>query len=68
MASCDGGEFLPWYPAPYAQGPDNQWHVWIIDVEGTRVVVLAEDFAGTPADDRAELMAIVDSIEFSVDR
>ena len=68
VASCDRGQFLPWYAYPYAQGADNRWHVWVIDVEGTRVVVLAEDFPGTPAADRAELMAIVDSIQFSVVR
>lgn len=68
LSACTGGEFYPWQGSAYAQGPDNRWHLWIIDVEGTRVVVLAQDFPGTPADDRAEMLGIVNSIQFSVDR
>jgi len=45
------------------QGLGNLWHVWILDVEGTRVVVLAANaYAGTPAEDRAEMQAILDSL------
>ena len=47
----------------YAQGPGNRWHLWILDVDGLRVVILAQDFATTPAQDQAEMQAIVDSIE-----
>jgi hypothetical protein len=46
----------------YVQGPANRWQMWSLDVEEKRVVVLAHDFPGTPAEDRAELRAIVDSI------
>jgi hypothetical protein len=63
FATCDGGQFWVWDAAPYAQGPGNRWQVTIIDVDGTRVVVLAEDFAGTPANIPAELQAIVDSVQ-----
>ena len=62
VASCDLGEFYPWVGSIYAQGPDNIWDVWILDVDGDRVVVLATYFPGTSADDRAEQQAIVDSI------
>jgi hypothetical protein len=50
-------------PAIYAQGPSHRWHLWILDVDGIRVVVQTADFAGTSAGDRAELQAIVDSIQ-----
>jgi hypothetical protein len=55
--------FFPWEPGLYAQGPSQGWHLWIVDVEGTRVVVLTNDYPGTSAEDRAELQAIVDSIQ-----
>jgi hypothetical protein len=67
FATCDEGQFWVWESAPYAQGPGNQWHLWILDVEGTRVVVLAEDFATTPEEDRAEMQAIIDSIEIEIE-
>ncbi len=47
----------------YAQGPGERWHLWILDVEGVRVVVQSMDYAGTSAQHRAELQAIVDSIQ-----
>ena len=62
VASCDNGEFYPWSGSIYAQGPDNRWHLWILDVEGDRMVIFSTSFAGTPAEDLAEQQAIVDSI------
>jgi hypothetical protein len=66
FATCDEGQFWVWDAGPYAQGPGNQWHLWILDVEGVRVVVLAEDFTTTPEEDRAEMQEIIDSIEIDV--
>lgn len=54
--------YWPWEPGLYAQGPSQRWHLWIIDVEGTRVVVQSMDYPGTPASVQAQLRAIVDSI------
>lgn len=56
-------EFRPWEPGIYAQGPNHQWHLWILDVAGTRVVVGAMDYPGTSAQRRAELQAMVESIQ-----
>lgn len=42
-------EFRPWEPGIYAQGPSHQWHLWSLDVAGTRVVVQAMDYQGTSA-------------------
>jgi hypothetical protein len=55
-------QFRPWEPGIYAQGPSHQWHLWVLDVEGTRVVVQAMDYPGTSPQRRAELQAMVDSI------
>jgi hypothetical protein len=62
FAACDDGAFWVWDGPPFAQGPGNRWHLWILDVEGLRVVILAEDFATTSVEIQAELRAIVDSI------
>ena len=62
VASCDNGEFYVFAGGPYAQGPNNRWHLWILDVEGTRAVILGVDFAGTSAEDQAEMLAIIESV------
>jgi hypothetical protein len=62
LAGCD--TYRPWEPGIYAQGPAQRWHLWILDVDGQRVVVQSTDYAGTSSQDRAELQAIVDSIQF----
>jgi hypothetical protein len=56
--------YRPWEPGLYAQGPSQRWHLWILDVGGQRVVVQSTDYVGTSAQRRAELQAIVNSIEF----
>lgn len=54
--------YFPWEPGIYAQGPGFRWHLWILDVDGVRVVIQSTDYAGTSSQHRAELQAIVDSI------
>ena len=48
----------------HAQGSHAIWRLWILDVAGTRVIVLIDDYAGTPAADRAVAEAVVNAIEF----
>jgi hypothetical protein len=55
--------YFPWEPGIYAQGPGHRWHLWILDVDGVRVVVQATDYAGTSAEHRAELDSIVQSVQ-----
>jgi hypothetical protein len=57
-----GPMYRPWEPGIYAQGPGHRWHLWVLDVDGVRVVVQSMDYAGTSAARRAELQAMVDSI------
>jgi hypothetical protein len=61
--SCENG-FTPWDGSIHAQGPDNRWQVWIVDVDGERVIIVSQDYAGTSAERSAEQQAIVDSIRF----
>ena len=63
VSACTRQEFRPWEPGIYAQGPSHRWHLWILDVEGTRVVVQAMDYPTTSAGDLAKLQSIVDSIK-----
>ena len=44
--------YFPWEPGIYAQGPGHRWHLWILDVDGVRVVVQAMDYAGTSPEAR----------------
>jgi hypothetical protein len=46
----------------YAQGPGQRWHMWILDVDGVRVVVETNDYPGTPPERLAEEQAIIDSL------
>jgi hypothetical protein len=74
FTSCDvaagqsEGSFFPWATAEadgsnlYAQGPGNRWQVSIMEVSGTRFVVVVDDYEATPEAERAAAQAIVDSI------
>ena len=59
---CDDGVLRPWDGEIYFQGPANRWQTNVLDVDGTRLVIVVQDFPGTSAADRAELDAIVDSM------
>jgi hypothetical protein len=63
IAECE--IYRPWEPGIYAQGPSNHWRLWILDVDGVRVVVQTSDFPGTSQQHRAELQAIVESIHIT---
>ncbi len=54
--------FVAWDPTFYAQGPSNLQHIWVIDVDGVRVVIHGSEFPGTAPERSAELAAVVDSI------
>lgn len=54
----------PWSPGIYAQGDANRWDVWVLDVDGRRVVVVASRFPGTPARIRGEMRRMVASLHF----
>lgn len=62
---CDQDVWRFWDGEIYAQGPANRWQTNILDVDGTRLVIVVQDFPGTSAADRAELDAIVDSFEIT---
>jgi hypothetical protein len=50
---------------PYAQGPAMRWLLWVLDVQGIRVVIEGQDYPATSAQHQADLQAIVDSIQIT---
>ena len=63
LSDCE--EWRPWEPSPYAQGPSNRWDLWVMDVDGVRVVVMTQYFPTTPAHIKAELRAMARSVRFT---
>jgi hypothetical protein len=70
LSTCDDAQFWVWAGGDgqtiYSQGADGRFHLWILDVEGHRVIVMTHDFPGTSQADLAELQSIVDSIRIDV--
>ena len=69
FAGCIGGNLNSYVSAIYddeAFGgythPGDREEFWILDVDGTRLVIAAERADGSPSRDLAELQAILDSI------
>jgi hypothetical protein len=71
FTECYGGQLKSWV-APFDTTPGDAFYgytdagfteeFWILDVEGTRLMLAAERSAGSPQDDLSELGAILDSI------
>lgn len=57
-------EWRPWDPGFYAQGPSNIWEVWVLDVDGHRVLIVTNYFPGTSTRTVAALRRMVESIRF----
>ena len=47
----------------WAQGPNQHHQLWILDVDGTRLVIGATYFPDTSPQDRADLDEILASIQ-----
>ena len=66
FGSCDEREFRTWVGydggARFHQGPGEHSRIWILDVNGERILLFSRDFPSTSAEDRAELDQIMDSI------
>jgi hypothetical protein len=64
---CPRDEYFVFGGGPYAQGADNRWQLTILDAEGSRLVIFTHHFPGTPAEGRAGLQAMVDSIQIEIE-
>jgi hypothetical protein len=50
-ADTQGHAFVFSGPGLYAQGPANRWHLYILDVEGTRLIAVILYYKDTPESD-----------------
>ena len=63
LAQCPDGQYSLW--EDLEQGPtDIVNHLWILDVDGTRLVVVVTEFPDQPDGQLQELTAIAESIHF----
>jgi hypothetical protein len=68
FASCDQGYFVSWDERAssiferYHQGPGQVDELWILDIQGFRLVIDASYWLNTPAQDLAEVRRIVKSV------
>lgn len=62
LRGCDN--WRPWDPGFHVQGPNNHWDVWVVDVEGDRVLIVTQYFPDTPAETVAQLEQMAQSIRF----
>jgi hypothetical protein len=58
--TCEGEQFWVWDAPPYSQEP-NRWNLWIVDLDGTTLVLLS-DIGDTAAEQQAPTEQIVQSI------
>lgn len=64
--ATDCPQFGPWEtPNGVVLGPSTDARYWILDVEGTRLVMLAYLWDVADQEGRAELQAIIDSVEIT---
>ena len=63
FTGCVDGTLKSWLAFYGYSGPGYGEEFWILDVEGTRLMIAAERSPGSPPEDLAELRAIVDSIQ-----
>ena len=49
----------------YAQGPANRWHLFIVDVDGTRLTVVVPYYQGTPQAEVDAAENVVDTLDIN---
>jgi hypothetical protein len=67
FSNCNGGYFKSWNDGAgdrYQQAPGQVDMLWILDIEGHRLLVDAWYLPGATGQDRAELLTVVNSIVF----
>ena len=69
FSACDESAFeswtaLGWSSNRYHQAPGQVDRLWILDMDGSRLVIDAAYRPGVTEQDREELFAVVDSIQF----
>jgi hypothetical protein len=52
-------------PGLYAQGQANRWHLYILDVDGTRLIAVILSYEGTPQADLDLAQNIIDTMDIN---
>jgi hypothetical protein len=52
-------------PGLYAQGPGNRWHLYILDVDGTRLIAVILSYAKTPKTDLDLARNIIERLDIN---
>lgn len=70
LTACTGGEYPLWRTGPdmlhaHSDRPGIVHHLWVLDVDGTRVVVDASSYPEQTPAERRELVAIAESVRFA---
>jgi hypothetical protein len=60
-----GHEFVFSGPGLYAQGPGNRWHLYILDVDGTRLIAVILSYAKTPRTDLDLARNIIETLDIN---
>jgi hypothetical protein len=66
VSSCQKGEFASWLSTDgdrFHEGPGQIDQLWIVDVTGARLVIVASYFPDTPAHDRRAVFAMARSVQ-----
>jgi hypothetical protein len=59
----DGHAFVFSGPGLYAQGPANIWDLYILDVEGTRLIAVTLAYAQTPQGDLDQARSVIETMD-----
>jgi hypothetical protein len=67
--ACPGGEYSLWLVGSdagpwHSDRPGIVHHLWVLDVDGTRTVVIATNYPDQPASQHRELIEIAQSVRF----
>jgi len=60
-----GHEFVFSGPGLYAQGRANRWHLYLLDVEGTRLIAVILSYAKTPQTDLELARHIIETLDIN---
>ena len=60
--TCENGNDYQVLSTFHAQGPSNRFELWVLDVEGSPLVVMRNSFPDTPAELMSQAGDILDSI------
>jgi hypothetical protein len=61
----DGHTFVFSGPGLYAQGPANRWHLYVLDVDGARLISVITSYAKTPKSDLDLARNVIETMDIN---